>query len=140
MDWGKLIQLHGLGEVNPTHTYYNGSSTSKDTEDPSWSTSLKTRRRTQKTSLALEALWKTDFKKFFKRRGRFVRQSRDERKSFQRSKDDKNGKRKRKYFRCGDPNHLIEECLKPPRNKNQRAFVGGTWSDSAKDEEEKTKD
>nr|GEY26866.1 transposase, Ptta/En/Spm, transposase, Tnp1/En/Spm-like protein [Tanacetum cinerariifolium] len=33
-----------------------------------------------------------DFKKFFKRQGRFVRQPRDERKSFQRSKDDKNGK------------------------------------------------
>ncbi|GJR22895.1 UBN2 domain-containing protein [Tanacetum coccineum] len=33
-----------------------------------------------------------DFKKFFKRRGRFIRQSRDERKSFQRSKDDENGK------------------------------------------------
>ncbi|GKE15131.1 hypothetical protein Tco_1422708, partial [Tanacetum coccineum] len=30
-----------------------------------------------------------DFKKFFKRRRRFVRQPRDERKSFQRSKDDK---------------------------------------------------
>ncbi|GJW90301.1 hypothetical protein Tco_0167854 [Tanacetum coccineum] len=30
-----------------------------------------------------------DFKKFFKRRGRFVRQPRDERKSFQRSKDEK---------------------------------------------------
>ncbi|GKB66231.1 putative reverse transcriptase domain-containing protein [Tanacetum coccineum] len=33
--------------------YYNGSCTSKDTEDPSWSTSFKT-RRTQKTSSALE--------------------------------------------------------------------------------------
>ncbi|GJW33947.1 hypothetical protein Tco_0053979 [Tanacetum coccineum] len=31
-----------------------------------------------------------DFKKFFKRRGRFVRQPRDEKKSFQRNKDDKN--------------------------------------------------
>ncbi|GKB28682.1 hypothetical protein Tco_0868083, partial [Tanacetum coccineum] len=31
-----------------------------------------------------------DFKKSFKRRGRFVRQPRDEKKSFQRSKDDKN--------------------------------------------------
>ncbi|GKE97546.1 hypothetical protein Tco_0020897, partial [Tanacetum coccineum] len=41
------------GEVNPTHAYYNGSCTSKDTEDPSWSTSFKT-RRTQKTSSALE--------------------------------------------------------------------------------------
>ncbi|GJY34486.1 hypothetical protein Tco_0418955 [Tanacetum coccineum] len=34
--------------------------TFKDTEDPSWSTSFKT-RSTQKTSLALEALWKTIF-------------------------------------------------------------------------------
>ncbi|GJT50406.1 hypothetical protein Tco_0976563 [Tanacetum coccineum] len=45
--------LQGLGEVNPTHAYYNGSCTSKDTEDPSWSTSFKT-RSTQKTSSALE--------------------------------------------------------------------------------------
>ncbi|GJX29962.1 hypothetical protein Tco_0238041 [Tanacetum coccineum] len=37
-----------------------------------------------------------DFKKFFKRRGRFVRQPRDERMSFHRSKDDKNGKSERK--------------------------------------------
>ncbi|GKB49901.1 zf-CCHC domain-containing protein [Tanacetum coccineum] len=73
-----------------------------------------------------------DFKKFFKRRGRFVRQPRDERKSFQRSKDDKNGKSERKCFRCGDPNHLIEECSKPQRNYNQRAFVGGTWSEAMK--------
>ncbi|GJU42955.1 hypothetical protein Tco_1200221 [Tanacetum coccineum] len=52
--------LHGLGEVNPTHAYYNGSRSSKDNEDPSWSTSFKT-RRTQKTSSALEVLWKTLF-------------------------------------------------------------------------------
>ncbi|GKA84372.1 zf-CCHC domain-containing protein [Tanacetum coccineum] len=81
-----------------------------------------------------------DFKKFFKRRGRFLRQPRDERKLFQISKDDKNGKNERKYFRCRDPNHLIRECPKPPRSKNQRAFVGGTWSDNREDEEEKTKD
>nr|GEX29553.1 zf-CCHC domain-containing protein/UBN2 domain-containing protein [Tanacetum cinerariifolium] len=41
---------------------------------------------------------------------------------------------------CEDPNHLIGECPKSPRNKNQRAFVGGSWSDSGKDEEEKIKD
>ncbi|GKC49017.1 hypothetical protein Tco_1071762 [Tanacetum coccineum] len=41
---------------------------------------------------------------------------------------------------CGDLNHLIGECLKPPRNKNQRAFVEGSWSDSGEDEEEKIKD
>nr|GEV91633.1 zf-CCHC domain-containing protein/DUF4219 domain-containing protein/UBN2 domain-containing protein [Tanacetum cinerariifolium] len=67
-----------------------------------------------------------DFKKFFKIRGRFVRQPCDERKTFQRSKDDKNGKNERKFFRCRNPNHLIRECPKPPRNYNQRAFVGGT--------------
>ncbi|GJY99063.1 zf-CCHC domain-containing protein [Tanacetum coccineum] len=67
-----------------------------------------------------------DFKKFFKRRGRFVRQPRNEKKTFQRSRDDKNGKGDRKCFRCGDPNHLIRECLKPPKDKKQRAFVGGS--------------
>ncbi|GKA94880.1 zf-CCHC domain-containing protein, partial [Tanacetum coccineum] len=81
-----------------------------------------------------------DFKKFSKRRGKFVRQPRDERKSFQRSKDDKNGKSERKCFRCGDPNHIIGECPKPPKSKNQRAFVGGLWSDSGEDEEERTKE
>ncbi|GJZ93320.1 zf-CCHC domain-containing protein [Tanacetum coccineum] len=59
-----------------------------------------------------------EFKKFFKRRGRFARQPRDERKSFQRRRDDKNGKSERKCFRCGNPNHLIGECLKSPRSKN----------------------
>ncbi|GJY17610.1 retrovirus-related pol polyprotein from transposon TNT 1-94 [Tanacetum coccineum] len=77
-----------------------------------------------------------DFKKFFKRRGRFVRQPRDERKSLQRSRDDKNGKSKRKCFRCGDSNHLIGECPKSSRNNNQRAFIRGAWSDSGEDEEE----
>ncbi|GJV38146.1 zf-CCHC domain-containing protein [Tanacetum coccineum] len=81
-----------------------------------------------------------DFKKFFKRRGRFVRQPHEERKSFQRNKDDKNGKGKRKCFKCGDPNHLIEECLKQSRYQNQKAFVRGSWSDSDEDEEEKTND
>ncbi|GJR65124.1 zf-CCHC domain-containing protein [Tanacetum coccineum] len=80
-----------------------------------------------------------DFKKFFKRQGIFVRQPHDERKSSQRNKDEKNGKNERKCFKCGDPNHLIRECPKLSRNYNQRAFVGGSWSNSDKDEE-KTKD
>ncbi|GJY66330.1 zf-CCHC domain-containing protein [Tanacetum coccineum] len=64
-----------------------------------------------------------DFKKFFKRKGRFVRQPRNDKKAFQRSRDDKNGKGDRKCFRCGDPNHLIGECPKPPKIiKNQIAF------------------
>nr|GEW75517.1 alpha/beta hydrolases superfamily protein [Tanacetum cinerariifolium] len=71
-----------------------------------------------------------DFKKFFKRRGRFVRQPRNDKKTFQRSRDDKNGKSARKCFRCGDLNHLIGECPKPPKDKNQRAFVGGQICDN----------
>ncbi|GJY14540.1 retrovirus-related pol polyprotein from transposon TNT 1-94 [Tanacetum coccineum] len=80
-----------------------------------------------------------DFKKFFKRRGRFVRQPRNDKKTFQRSRDDKNGKSDRKCFRCGDPNHLIGECPKPPKDKNQKAFVGGSWSDSGEEDDEKVK-
>ncbi|GJW05675.1 retrovirus-related pol polyprotein from transposon TNT 1-94 [Tanacetum coccineum] len=81
-----------------------------------------------------------DFKKFFKRIGRFVRQPRNDKKTFQRIRDDKNGKSDRKYFRCSDPNHLIGECPNPPKDKNQRAFVGGSWSDSGEEDDEKVKD
>ncbi|GJS71298.1 zf-CCHC domain-containing protein [Tanacetum coccineum] len=81
-----------------------------------------------------------DFKRFFKRRGGFVRQPHDERKSSQINKDDKNDKSERKCFKCGDPNHLIGECPKLSRNHNQRAYVEGSWSDSDEEGEEKTKD
>ncbi|GJV91299.1 retrovirus-related pol polyprotein from transposon TNT 1-94 [Tanacetum coccineum] len=80
-----------------------------------------------------------DFKKFFKRRVRFVRQPQNDKKTFQRSRDDKNGKSDRKCFRCGDPNHLIRECPKPPKDKNQRAFIGGSWRDSGEEDDEKAK-
>ncbi|GKB18820.1 hypothetical protein Tco_0852743 [Tanacetum coccineum] len=56
-----------------------------------------------------------DFKKFFKRRGTFVRQPRDDKKTFQTSHGDKN-------------------------DKNQRAFVGGSWIDSSEEDDEKVKD
>nr|GEV07917.1 retrotransposon protein [Tanacetum cinerariifolium] len=81
-----------------------------------------------------------DFKKFFKRRGRFVRQPWNDKKTFQRSRDDKNGKSDRKCFRCDDPINLIKECPKPPKDKNQRAFVRGSWSDSGEEDDEKVKD
>nr|GEW70798.1 zf-CCHC domain-containing protein/DUF4219 domain-containing protein/UBN2 domain-containing protein [Tanacetum cinerariifolium] len=81
-----------------------------------------------------------DFKKNFKRRGRFVRKAHDERKVSQRNKDDKNGKDERKCFKCGDSNHIIGECPKLSISYNQKTFVGGSWNDSDEDEEEKTKD
>ncbi|GKB39729.1 zf-CCHC domain-containing protein [Tanacetum coccineum] len=58
-----------------------------------------------------------NFKKFFRRKGKFVRQPREEKKSF-RQRDDKKGKSDRKCFRCSDLNHLIGKCPKPPRNKD----------------------
>ncbi|GJT13990.1 retrovirus-related pol polyprotein from transposon TNT 1-94 [Tanacetum coccineum] len=43
-------------------------------------------------------------------------------------------------FKCGDPNHVIGECPKPPKEKNQRTFVKGSWSDSGREDDEKAKD
>ncbi|GJX99691.1 hypothetical protein Tco_0356710, partial [Tanacetum coccineum] len=48
------------------------------------------------------------------------------------------GNSDRKFFRCGDPNHLIGDCLKPTCNKDQKAFIGGSWSDSKNDAKDKT--
>nr|GEZ39840.1 alpha/beta hydrolases superfamily protein [Tanacetum cinerariifolium] len=78
-----------------------------------------------------------NFRKLFKRKARFVRQPRKEKKSF-RNRDDKKEKSDRKFLRCGDPNHLIGEFPKPPQNKEQKAFVGGSWSDSKNEAKDKT--
>ncbi|GJS52033.1 retrovirus-related pol polyprotein from transposon TNT 1-94 [Tanacetum coccineum] len=80
-----------------------------------------------------------NFKKFFRRKGKFVRQPREERKSF-RQRDEKKGKSDRTCFRCGDPSHLIGDYPKKSRNKDQKAFIGGSWSDSENDAEDKTND
>ncbi|GJZ42566.1 zf-CCHC domain-containing protein [Tanacetum coccineum] len=80
-----------------------------------------------------------NFKKFFRRKGKFVRQPREEKKSF-RQRDEKKQKSDWKCFRCGDPNHLIGDCPNPPRNKDQKAFIGGSWSDSENKAEDKIND
>nr|GEV68561.1 copia protein [Tanacetum cinerariifolium] len=80
-----------------------------------------------------------NFKKFFRRKGKFVRQPREEKKSF-RQRDEKKEKSDRKCFRCHGPNHLIGDCPKPPRNKDQKAFIGGSCSYSENDAEDKTND
>ncbi|GJU14490.1 retrovirus-related pol polyprotein from transposon TNT 1-94 [Tanacetum coccineum] len=46
----------------------------------------------------------------------------------------------KKFFRRRDPNHLIRKCPNPSRDKNQKAFVGGSWSDSGKEDDEKIQD
>nr|GEW79493.1 alpha/beta hydrolases superfamily protein [Tanacetum cinerariifolium] len=80
-----------------------------------------------------------NFKKFFRRNGKIVRKPREEKKSI-RKRDEKKGKIDRKCFRCGDPNHLIGYFPKPTRNKDQKAFIGGSWSDIKNDVEDKTND
>nr|GEU78152.1 zf-CCHC domain-containing protein/UBN2 domain-containing protein [Tanacetum cinerariifolium] len=80
-----------------------------------------------------------NFKKIFKINCKFFRQPREEKKSF-RQKDEKKGKSDQKCFRCSDPNHLIGYCPKPPRNKDQKAFIRGSWSDSENDAEDKIND
>nr|GFC76759.1 serine/threonine protein kinase SRPK1 [Tanacetum cinerariifolium] len=104
----------------------------KESSDEECSTS-----RSEDEEYAMEV---RDFKKLFKRRGRFVKQPRNDKKTFQRSRDDKNDISDRKCFRCGDPNHLIGECPKPPKDKNQRAFIRGSWSDSGEEDDGKVKD
>ncbi|GJX66532.1 retrovirus-related pol polyprotein from transposon TNT 1-94 [Tanacetum coccineum] len=71
-----------------------------------------------------------DFKKFFRRRGKFVRQPYDDKKNFRKIKEDK--REDRRCFKCGDPNHFISDC---PKNSSgdQKAFVVGSWSDSGDD-------
>ncbi|GKB65584.1 zf-CCHC domain-containing protein [Tanacetum coccineum] len=80
-----------------------------------------------------------NFKNFFRRKGKFVRQPREERKSF-RKRDRKKRKSDRKCFRCGDPIHIIGDCPKTSRNKDQKSFIGGSWSNNENDAEDKTND
>ncbi|GKE02150.1 retrovirus-related pol polyprotein from transposon TNT 1-94, partial [Tanacetum coccineum] len=70
-----------------------------------------------------------DFKKFFRRRGKFVRQPHDNKKNFRKVKEDKKEKGDQRFFKCGDPNHFISDCPKHSFS-DQKAFVVGCWSDS----------
>nr|GEX97820.1 zinc finger protein [Tanacetum cinerariifolium] len=80
-----------------------------------------------------------NFKKFFRRKGKFVQQPKEEKKSF-RQRDEKKGKSDQKCFRCRGPNHLIGDCPNPSHNKYQKGFIGGSWRDSENDAEDKTND
>ncbi|GKE00893.1 zf-CCHC domain-containing protein, partial [Tanacetum coccineum] len=63
-----------------------------------------------------------DFKKFFKRKGKFVRQPYDEKKALRKAKDEKKGKEDRRCFKCGNPNHFISDCPKHSYN-DQKVFL-----------------
>ncbi|GJX30157.1 zf-CCHC domain-containing protein, partial [Tanacetum coccineum] len=115
--------------------------TVKGKKEQSRSLALKVKKEVSDDSEDEEyAMAVKEFKKFFKRRGRCARQPRCDRKTFQRNRNDGYDKSERKCFGCGDPSHFIGECLKPPKNNDQRAFIGGAWSDNGEDEVEKTKD
>ncbi|GKF88742.1 zf-CCHC domain-containing protein [Tanacetum coccineum] len=73
-----------------------------------------------------------NFKNFFRRRGKFVRQPYDGKKNFQKEKEDKKEKEDRRCFKCGDLNHFINDCPKHSFS-DQKAFVVGCWSDSGDD-------
>ncbi|GJU62466.1 retrovirus-related pol polyprotein from transposon TNT 1-94 [Tanacetum coccineum] len=79
-----------------------------------------------------------DFKKkFFRRWRQFVRQPYDDKKNFQKIKEEK--REDRRCFKCGDPNHFISDC---PKNYSgeQKAFVVGSWSDSGDDSRQEERD
>ncbi|GKG04170.1 hypothetical protein Tco_0314557, partial [Tanacetum coccineum] len=76
-----------------------------------------------------------DFKQFFRRRGKFVRQPHDNKKNFRKVKEDKKEKDDRRCFKRGDPNHFICDCPKHSFN-DQKAFVVDYWSDSEEDKDE----
>ncbi|GJU01579.1 zf-CCHC domain-containing protein [Tanacetum coccineum] len=87
-------------------------SSNSDSEDEEYAMAVKNSRNFQKT----RKIYKTTTSL--------------QRKSFQRSRSNKDDKSERKCFRCGDPNHFIRECPKSSRSNNQKAFIGGAWSDS----------
>nr|GEW85427.1 zf-CCHC domain-containing protein/UBN2 domain-containing protein [Tanacetum cinerariifolium] len=73
-----------------------------------------------------------DFKKFFKRRGKFVRQPDDDKKNFQKLKEDKNEKDDRRCIKYSDPNHFNSDCPKHSFN-DKKAFIFRCLSDSEDD-------
>ncbi|GJY62863.1 retrovirus-related pol polyprotein from transposon TNT 1-94 [Tanacetum coccineum] len=62
-----------------------------------------------------------DFKKFFRRRGKFVRQPHDDKKNFRKVKEDKKEKEDQRCFKCGDPNHFISDCPKHSFNDQRHS-------------------
>nr|GEU44312.1 zf-CCHC domain-containing protein/UBN2 domain-containing protein [Tanacetum cinerariifolium] len=75
-----------------------------------------------------------DFKKFFRRRGKFVRQQHNDKRNFQNAKEEKKVKEERICFKCGDLNRYVSAYPKHSFN-DQKAFVKGCWSDSGEEDD-----
>ncbi|GJW48315.1 retrovirus-related pol polyprotein from transposon TNT 1-94 [Tanacetum coccineum] len=71
---------------------------------------------------------------------RMQKESSDDETLTSRSDDEEYAMAVRNFKKCGDPNHLIGGCPKPSRNKDQKAFIGGSWSDSKNNAKDKTID
>ncbi|GJT91054.1 zf-CCHC domain-containing protein [Tanacetum coccineum] len=65
-----------------------------------------------------------NFKKFFRRRGKFVRQPYDEKKNIQNIKEDKKEKEDQRCFKCSDPNYFISDVPNTPSVINRRLSSG----------------
>ncbi|GKB21014.1 hypothetical protein Tco_0854937 [Tanacetum coccineum] len=65
-----------------------------------------------------------DFKKFFRRRGKFVRQPHDDKRNYRKAKEYKKEKDDQRCFKCGDPNYFVSDF---PKNSSgdQKAFIVG---------------
>ncbi|GJS03843.1 hypothetical protein Tco_0320351 [Tanacetum coccineum] len=70
-----------------------------------------------------------NFKKFFRGKGKFVRQPSEEKKSF-RKRDDKKGKSDRKFFRCAEDKINDETCLMA-QSLNEVTLDSSHYSDNA---------
>nr|GEY77290.1 reverse transcriptase domain-containing protein [Tanacetum cinerariifolium] len=73
-----------------------------------------------------------DFKKFFRRRGKFVQKPYYDKMNLQKAKEDKNEKEDWRCFKYGDPNHFISDCTKHSFS-DQKTFVVECWSDNGDD-------
>ncbi|GJZ49412.1 zf-CCHC domain-containing protein [Tanacetum coccineum] len=86
---------------------------SKNMKEKYKSPALKARQVLSEKHAARNMQWRIrDFKRFFRRRGKFVRQPYDDKKNFRKAKEDKKEKEYRRCFKCGDPNHFISDCPK----------------------------
>ncbi|GJT53023.1 putative reverse transcriptase domain-containing protein [Tanacetum coccineum] len=80
-----------------------------------------------------------DFKKVFREGGGFVSTTSGTTRNSKESVMTRTVQSVENALDGSDPNHLIGECPKPPKDKNQRAFVEGSWSDSGEEDDEKVK-